>query len=540
MTAADPRTGVIDRGVRTIQERSRLIGPEATARIWGWVGPLLVTAIGGFLRFWRLDKPHVLVFDETYYVKQGASFLKSGYELSSSDSGTPSPDQLFTKGTWDVFHSNPDFVVHPPVGKWMIAFGEWLFGPTSSWGWRFSVAFCGTLSLLMIARIGRRLFGSTLLGCTAALLLAVDGEHFVMSRTGLLDLFIMFWGLAGFGFLLIDRDQARARLARSVAEGVPQDRWLRPGLGIRWWRFLAAICFGLSAGSKWSGAFFLAVFAVMSVLWDLGARRAVGQRHWLVNGLVRDGGTGFVQMVPLALAAYLAAWTGWFRSSNAWDRQWAAARDAYDTRTHGHPHSSFSWIPASLRSLWHYHAEMWNFNVNLHSPHPYQSNPWSWLVLGRPTAFSYVGFKQGQDGCTVAQCSRAITDIGNPVIWWGGTIAIAVLLFHWALGRDWRAGAILAGLVAGYVPWFHYQSRTIFTFYAVAFVPWVVLSLTYALGLLLGGSQASPQRRLYGAVAAGSVVVLAVMAFAFFYPVYSAVLIPQTSWANRMWMPSWI
>ena len=41
----------------------------------------------------------------------------------------------------------------------------------------------------------------------------------------------------------------------------------------------------------------------------------------------------------------------------------------------------------------------------------------------------------------------------------------------WALRRDWRAGAILAGLAAGYLPWFDYQNRTIYTFYAVAFVP---------------------------------------------------------------------
>ena len=49
----------------------------------------------------------------------------------------------------------------------------------------------------MIGRIARRLFGSTLLGTTAALLLAVDGQHFVHSRTGMLDIFVMFWALAG-------------------------------------------------------------------------------------------------------------------------------------------------------------------------------------------------------------------------------------------------------------------------------------------------------------------------------------------------------
>ena len=50
------------------------------------------------------------------------------------------------------------------------------------------------------------------------------------------------------------------------------------------------------------------------------------------------------------------------------------------------------------------------------------------------------------DGCTVDQCSKAITSIGTPSIWWGGTLAVFVLLFMWALRRDWRAGAILGRL----------------------------------------------------------------------------------------------
>jgi dolichyl-phosphate-mannose-protein mannosyltransferase len=168
------------------------------------------------------------------------------------------------------------------------------------------------------------------------------------------------------------------------------------------------------------------------------------------------------------------------------------------------------------------------------------ANPWSWLVMGRPTAFHYQGPKLGEKGCEVAQCSEAITALGNPVIWWGATLAIAVLLFQWALRRDWRAGAILAGLLAGYVPWFAFQERTIFNFYAIAFTPWVVLALTYVLGMALGPQEQSEKRRKRGALATGVVVVAAVLTFWFFLPIYSAQVIPQTSWSDRMWLPSWI
>ena len=42
--------------------------------------------------------------------------------------------------------------------------------------------------------------------------------------------------------------------------------------------------------------------------------------------------------------------------------------------------------------------------------------------------------------------------------------------------RDWRAGAVLASLAAGWLPWFWYadhNERTMFSFYAVAFLPFL-------------------------------------------------------------------
>ncbi len=54
-------------------------------------------------------------------------------------------------------------VVHPPVGKQLIAVGEALFG-YNGWGWRFSSAVAGTVLVLLVVRIVRRLTRSTLLG----------------------------------------------------------------------------------------------------------------------------------------------------------------------------------------------------------------------------------------------------------------------------------------------------------------------------------------------------------------------------------------
>ena len=520
----------------TEQVRARLLGHRPTDVLWGWLAPILVAAVGGFLRFWQLGRPHQLVFDETYYVKQAWSLLQYGQERRVPDS-IKKPDVMFTNGTPGVFGDAPDLVVHPPVGKWVIAVGEQLFGVTSSFGWRFSVALLGTLSILMVGRAARRMFGSTLMGTVAAVLIAFEGHHFVHSRTGLLDLVVMFWALAGFCALLIDRDRSRELLARRVGalreagagRGSAPLRY-GPWLGARPWRWVAGLCLGLAAGTKWSGLFFLVVFGLMTVFWDMGARRAAGIQRWWPAAVVKDGLYAAAVMVGVATLTYLGSWAGWFHSRDGYDRMWAAQ----------HPSTSFGWVPDALRSLWQYHREMYQINVTLNSPHPYRTNPWSWLVQGRPTSFFYEGPKKGHDGCTVDLCSKAITSIGTPSIWWGATIALFVLLFMWALRRDWRAGAILAGIAAGYLPWFNYQSRTIYTFYAVAFVPYVVLAVTYVLGLVIGPATASVRRRQWGLGLAGAYVVLSVGLFAFFYPLYTAQVIPYSQWQLRMWFPSWI
>jgi len=119
-------------GQRTeiVRLRRQLLGHRPSDVLWGWLGPLIITAIGGFFRFWQLGRPHQLVFDETYYVKQGSSFLDYGFEKSVAPSLGTTPGKLFTAGTTNVWANAPDFVVHPPVGKWMIALGELMFGQT--------------------------------------------------------------------------------------------------------------------------------------------------------------------------------------------------------------------------------------------------------------------------------------------------------------------------------------------------------------------------------------------------------------------------
>ncbi|MFE2912979.1 dolichyl-phosphate-mannose--protein mannosyltransferase [Kitasatospora indigofera] len=539
--AARPQLSVRDRLVAPFPEpgsrmrRPLRLSPAALRRVarWsGWGGPLLVTLLAGLARFWRLGSPRAVVFDETYYAKDAWSLLRLGYEGSWPDRLVADP-QILGRPQVIPLSDSGAFVAHPPAGKWVIALGEWMFG-LGPFGWRFMTAALGTLSVLMLCRIGRRLFRSTVLGCLAGALMAVDGLHYVMSRTALLDLVVMVFALAAFGCLLIDRDRARARLAAALPAGGdgpahPDGHTAaRAGSGPRPWRLAAGAFLGLSASVKWNGLYFLAFFLVLTLLWDAGARRTAGAHRPYRAVLRRDLGSA-LSLVLVAALTYLATWTGWLRSDQGYGRHWADGRGG-----------TWSWVPAALRSLWHYEYQVYEFNVGLSTPHPYESNPWSWLVLGRPVLFHYTQAEPGTAGCHAATaCSQTILALGTPLLWWSACCALVYLLFRWALRRDWRAGAVLCGVGAGYLPWFLYQDRTIFSFYAVAFVPYLSLAVTMMLGALPGPPGASERRRVRGVLVALVLVLLIGWNFVHFVPVYTGQSIPYADWRARLWLDSW-
>ncbi|WOX23914.1 dolichyl-phosphate-mannose--protein mannosyltransferase [Streptomyces solicathayae] len=545
---APARTGLRERlvppYVRPSSGATSLLGMSRGAvdrmsRWAAWGGPLLVALVAGLLRFWHLGQPKAVIFDETYYAKDAWALIKQGYEGSwpkdIDKSILANPDAV-------TVPVEPGYVVHPPVGKWVIGLGEQIFGFTP-FGWRFMVAVLGTLSVLMLCRIGRRLFRSTFLGCLAGTLLMVDGLHFVMSRTALLDQVLMFFVVGAFGCLLIDRDWARRRLAAALPEddeGVLRpDAAVAEGLRLGWrpWRLAAGLMLGLAFATKWNGLYILAAFGLLTVLWDVGARKTAGAVHPYTAVLKKDLLPAFVSLVPVAIATYIASWTGWIASDKGYFRDWAAEQD----RTTGA--GFWSWLPDWLRSLWHYEVEVYNFHVSLTSGHTYQSNPWSWIVLGRPVSYFYEDPAAGKDGCpadVTEKCAREVLALGTPLLWWAACFALLYVLWRWFFRRDWRAGAIACGVAAGWLPWFFYQERTIFLFYAVVFVPFLCLAVTMMIGAILGPPGSTERRRTIGAVAAGVLVLLIIWNFIYFWPLYTGEAIPMESWRNRMWLDTWV
>ena len=196
-----------------------------TDRLEGWAATAVVTSLAALTRFMNLGSP--------------------------TDAGTPIFDEKhYAPQAWQLLHNfgvedNPGFglVVHPPLGKQLIAMGEALFGYTGL-GWRFTAAVFGVILALLTTRIVRRISRSTVIGSIAGLLLVADGVSFVAARTALLDVFMTVFVVAAFGALLVDRDQIRERMYTAWLEGRSDETPWGPRLGVRWWRFGA----GCSSG----------------------------------------------------------------------------------------------------------------------------------------------------------------------------------------------------------------------------------------------------------------------------------------------------
>ena len=402
----------------------------------------IITIFSLIIRIWHLNLPKGYIFDEIYYAKNANSLIEHGVELNEQ--------------------GGADFIVHPPLGKWLIGIGIKIFG-NNEFGWRIIPALVGTACVILIYLIAQRLFNSIFLSSTAALLMALDGLALVMSRVALLDIFLMFFILLCCYFILTN------------------NLWL------------SGVAIGLAGASKWSGFFLIPFIIALTINW----------KNLQLSSLLRR----LVQFILIPIGVYFITWIGWILNSNGWGRQSGGNL---------------------FTSLWKYHIEILNFHRDLSEKHAYNANPWSWLVLGRPTSFYY----ESPSDCGAASCAQEILAIGTPVLWWAGVFAIAVTAGLFIVSKDRIAAFILAGIAGTYLPWFLIQGRTMFYFYAISILPFLILALIYTFNWAL---KYKDYRKYIGVF-----IIVVAINFIYFLPIFLGIQMPYSDWLDRMWLPSWI
>ena len=430
------------------------------------------------------------------------------------------------------------FDPEPPLSKLFIAAGEWLYGwwratfegargdyadlGFNTYGWRIMSCVIGWLCVPLMYLLARQLWPNRLFAVTAATLTCFDGMFFVQSRIGMIDIFPIFLILLSYTLFLIHLDSRSERDAIVTL--------LLTGIGL-----------GLAIAAKW-----ISLAALVSIVFFLVMRPllrrvglSVGSWRWgLAEGPGLPGGARGSLYAPAAvlafglipIAIYLASWIPFFMRGQFHD----------------------------LADLIEYQRQAYVYHATLTATHPYGSlpppgyppSPWfSWPFLYRPVAYYYEFQGLGTDAVTAHPLVAGIINLGNPIIWWASIPAVLSLPYFVLRHRSFPAAVILVGFMTQYLPWAHI-TRVLFLYHMFGGLIFMILALAF---VLVRMQQAGPIRvDFFGdrwilptRYLVPGFLALAVLAFLFFYPVWTGLPISDNAYLGgfplgKMWLRTWI
>ncbi|MDQ3876743.1 MAG: phospholipid carrier-dependent glycosyltransferase [Actinomycetota bacterium] len=449
-----------------------------------------VTLIAFVVRFLHLSDPSSYVFDEVYYAKDACFYLNSSVSFCKLPTGL----------------TDEQSYVHPPLGKWLIAIGERLFG-YNSLGWRIIPLIAGTLTVALLYVLARFILRSILAATLASGLLAIDLLHFVQSRTSMLDIFVPLFATAALIFLVLDRDRWRrdvGPLDDGVSPAGPERALARP------WRLAAGICIGAATASKWNGGLVWAALIVLTTAWEVAARRRDGRRRPIARAVLEEAPSFILFLVIVPVVVYTLTYIG---------------------RIHGTllglPWHEGTW----WRALYDRQKAMYDFQRYLNATHSYQSPPWSWILLKRPVSYFFCAGTQCHPNVS-SNTYEEIIAIGSPFVWWSSVLALFYVAWRWMRNRNFLGpeGLIVTGFAFTYLTWVFLAADrpAVFIFYMLPSVPFMCLAIAYVAVQLGRSWEANTAIALFTATAVGL--------FFFYYPIVTKREISIDAWKHRIWI----
>ena len=383
-------------------------------------------------------------------------------------------DEIYHARTaWEQLNGvYPYEITHPPLGKAIIGFGIKLFGMTP-FGWRFSGTLFGVLMLPILYYFAKKLFGGRITPAACMILMATDFMHFVQTRIATIDTYAVFFILLMYLYMYL-----------FVTEGRLRDL------------ALCGVSFGLGAASKWTCFYAGAGLAVIWALWVIREARAgrLDFRGFVKNALFC---VVFFILVP-GLIYYLSY------------IPYGVAQGKTNLLS-----------PDYLNIVLDNQRYMFNYHSQLVATHPYSSHWYQWLLDIRPILY-YLDYLA--DGRTVSFGAFV-----NPVLCWGGLLALFVLGYLSIARRDKVSAFILLGYLAQLLPWVLVPRLT----FAYHYFP-----CTIFLALALGRCFDLMERNVrYGKLYVDGFVLLSTAVFVLFFPVLAGLPVGRS--ILRSWLPTW-
>jgi dolichyl-phosphate-mannose-protein mannosyltransferase len=382
------------------------------------------------------------------------------------------------------------FDIHPPLGKLILAgWGKlWGFQPGFSFAnigdafpdrtylaLRFLPALAGALLPLIIYGLARQLTLTRTSALLAGVLVALDNALLVQSRLILLDPFLLLFGFGSLWCYL---------------------RWR--GGGTKWLLLATGTLGGMAVGIKWTGATFLALVGILEAFHLWQDRHSTARRRLLPL---------FVTLCLIPFIVYYSAFMVHFALLSK-----PGPGDAFMSQAFQHGTLS---QPEKFIEL---NLQMYESNQRLKATHPYSSKWYTWPLMQRPIFY------------WVKDASR-IYLLGNPVVWWGSTVALVILLataLTSGLRRIGQPLAIMGGAWLMNILPFIGISRVMFLYHYFTALIWAILMLAYLVD--------HGRRRKKTAIALG---LTALATFIFFAPLSYGLPLSDDGYAARVWLTSW-
>jgi dolichyl-phosphate-mannose-protein mannosyltransferase len=468
----------------------------------------------------RIEVPNDYIYDEVYH-----AYTASQYAIGNTDAWlwSSTKDRIAPELRNRVAYE----WTHPPLGKLIITVGILIFGDNTV-GWRFMSAIFGALGVAAVYWLALRLTGKRIVAVLASILILVDGLYFVESRSGVLDIF-------GAVFMTC------AFIAFYAYLTAPPERVRTPLL-------LLGLFLGLGIANKWNAVYATALiglvvawraYLLLPLLWRKVA--AVAAAAGIVGALLAldqaRSRTGLVLLLPILA---VVAWQLYLLFAGA------TRPDAPQGLNAGLI-QHLVWVPLGLAilplgvyllsylpfflagfgfsELRELHRQMLWYHSNLKATHAYQSTWYQWPLAYRPVWYS-VTYGDGVLANTYAN--------GNPLLYWAFLPAVAYVTIRWWTDRHPALPIMLIGFFGQWLPWALIPRIA----YIYHFLPAAIFG-TVAVAIALGDMWDWGKKEIGWRGLAVAYVSAVVLAFAFFYPIYSSVNLTKAQLDSRIWFENW-
>ena len=380
----------------------------------------------------------------------------------------------------------PYEISHPPLGKLIMGVGIRLFGMTP-FGWRFMGTLFGVGMLPLLYVFLKNLFGRTSIATCGTILLAADFMHLTQTRLATIDTYAFFFILLMYWFMY---------RYLTLPAGTPFRKCALP-------LFLSGLFWGIGAASKWTviygctGLVVLYFIGLYQKVRDWPAEQP-GRVKWVFQIL----GFSVLVFAVIPAAIYTLSYLPYAMAEG-------------DTSLTG-----------LISAMWENQKYMLSYHSGVTDSHPYSSRWYQWLFDIRPILYY-------MDNDVAGYTTRFAAFV-NPVVCWGGLLAVASCAVQAVRRRCARALFIFIGYLAQLVPWF-FIGRITFAYHYFPSVLFLVLALCYVFHTLAEREEMVNWKPAMFAVTGGAVGL-----YALFYPVLVGIQIP-TWYSNNVlgWFPSW-